>query len=157
MKRRLTYHWPDWSDALELVENARASDVAEVWALSRNSIENAVTETLMKPGPRWAARQPDGGLVCIFGYSEISVLAATAAPWIIGTDLLNEESRDLIRMTRSVNRDALHHYDQLWNVVWSENTKSIRYLKACGFTIGPERTTAQGSRYHPFTMERKHV
>ena len=157
MKFRLTYSWPTWADALELVENVRASDRAEVWALGRNSVENAVTETLMKPGPRWAARQPDGGLVCIFGFSELSVLAPTAAPWCIGTDLLNEESRDLIRMTRHASQSALYHYDLLWNVVWSENEKSIRYLKACGYEIGPEMTTSQGTKYRPFTMERKDV
>lgn len=157
MKPKLTYTWPTEADAQELIDSARVSDKAEIWALSRGSIEAAVRESLRRPGPRWTVRQPDGGLVCIFGFSELNILGNSAAPWCIGTPRMKEEARELVEMTTHASHAAAHVYDKLWNVVWAKNTRSIRYLKACGYTVHQVQHTREGVPYHEFSMEHIHV
>lgn len=136
----------------ELIRNVRDMDRREMWALARLKPEDAIPASVERSASASrAVVNDDGDLLCIFGICPTAILGNAGAPWMIGTDLLQEYRRDLVVRSRAFVRYSLRSFDKLSNVVWAENTVSIRYLKAIGFTVGEEKTSRiTGARYHEF-------
>lgn len=77
-----------------------------------------------------------GRLVSIFGCAPLGALVSAAgAPWCLGTEELDKQSRALMRISRSYIRKWLGIYPALVNVVDAENTLSIKFLGALGFNF----------------------
>ena len=84
----------------------------------------------------WTAKV-DGRPEAMFGANTISLIDASARPWMLMTDEAAKYHRALLRLGR-VYTDALHrHFEVLTNLVHADNEKSIRWLARLGYAIGP--------------------
>lgn len=143
----------------ELADKMREADRSEVQMLSRMPVGEAVQRSFVMSDHPVAVREIESGaLVCVFGFSPLAAVSAMGAPWLLGTDRLFWHPKTLVRRSRAVIKCVMdHRYDRLTNVVWAGNTRSIRYLQAVGFEMGPVETTFFGVPYRRFDMERAHV
>lgn len=112
----------------------RAADRAEITASSGPdtlaTIRRSVDRSTML-----AVATVDGDLACIFGLVPTSILTGTGAPWMLGTDVLDANSRSLMRMCRGYIGAMLAECPHLENAVDVRNERSVRWLKRLGFAI----------------------
>ncbi len=139
-------------DALLLGANMRPADIAEVRACGHEPLEAArrsVAQSLLC----WSAFA-DGELCCIFGVAPISLVSGIGSPWMLGTPLLDAQSRVLVRLTPRYIAKMLKAFPHLVNHVHAENTTSVRWLKRLGFTLREAAPFgALGEAFHRFEMK----
>jgi len=145
------------ADITDLLANLRDMDREELKALAGADPETAIrTSVLQSPGMCAVVRNQDDDILCIFGVANISILGSYGAPWLLGTDKLFDHSRDLLVHSRHILGIMTQNYAYLHNIVWDKNIRSIRYLKALGFTVGPRiRHPLTGAFFRPFYINRE--
>lgn len=80
----------------------------------------------------------NGELACVFGVAPLrGLLGKQAAPWMLGTPLIDKHPSVLISESRKYVARMLSQYPHLFNCVDARNKRSIRWLKWLGFTIHP--------------------
>lgn len=90
-------------------------------------------------------------LLCLFGFVPHELMGDTASPWLIGTDMLQENTKALCREARRYLDKAQQLYPKLVNYVDARNAPSIRWLHRLGFTIDPAAPHGvQGLPFHRF-------
>lgn len=146
-------------DIVELIENIRTGDRAELWQLGRFTPEAAIRGSVAASGDRCAAAHDrHGALIAIFGVSPVSVLGSLGAPWMLGTSLVSQHRKELLHWSKDVLDVMFAEFNELLNIVWRGNTTSVRYLKALGFQFSEtQRHPATGAEYYKFSMERHNV
>ena len=77
-------------------------------------------------------------------------------PWMLASDDIKEVRGELMRQTRDYIKAMLNDYPFLLNMIDARQTKSIRWLKWCGFVIEPaEPWGVKGLPFHRFYMRRE--
>lgn len=71
----------------------------------------------------------------MFGIGDLNILAGVGAPWLLGTNELEANARDFLRMSRDFKDQLLRRYSILRNFVDVRNTASIRWLEWLGFSL----------------------
>jgi hypothetical protein len=145
-----------YDDIEDLRRNMRDMDRREIAALTpHRTVNDALVSILDEGNLSFTARDDDGDLVAIFGIYEPTALGSAASPWLLGTEILFKHTRDLVLLSREAVQAWSRKYDVLHNVVWAQNVKSIRYLKAVGFTFSDLKTAPRtGAEYYEFEMIR---
>jgi hypothetical protein len=141
-----------------IIPQLRDTDVAEISALSAYPVAETVRRSYRDGQPEVkVALDDEGEIVALFGVGIVSALGRVGAPWLIGTHRMNEHARELIAVSREYLQEALAaDFDVLRNIVWAANRRSIRYLQAVGFTIGPMYVHPYtGAVYRPFEMRKE--
>ena len=138
-------------DAELLAAGMRECDIAEVRACGHTPLEAArrsVATSLL----RWSAFA-DGELACIIGCAPISLVSGIGSPWMLGTPVLDANSRVLVRLTPRYIGAMLEVFPHLVNHVHAENTTSVRWLRRLGFTLSEAAPFgALGEAFHRFEM-----
>lgn len=136
-------------DAELLLANMRQADYNEVMA-AVGEVENTVHESIVCSN--WTiAATADGELLCLFGLAPIDgLLGRRAAPWLLGTNLLDRYPGALMKHCRRYVAGMLHTYPHLLNFVDARNRRSIRWLRELGFTIHP--AVPYGPQQLPFHL-----
>ena len=131
----------------------READKLEVWLSHRHDPADAVAASIASsPLIRYVAVD-DQGPICAFGVGALGLLSDHGAPWLLGTRRLDEHLRQLARMSRPMVTMMRQRYRTLENWVHAGNLTSVRWLKACGFTIEePASWGACGAHFHRFWM-----
>lgn len=152
MDNLLALH-PTDDDILQLAQNMRERDVAEIKAASgrdplssvRRSVESSI----------WArAFFLNDRLMCIAGLALFQD-GQLAAPWALSTTMLDTHAKAFVKYSRDTVREMLAIHPHLFNFVDARNTKSIRWLRGVGFTIHPAVPYGvSGLPFHPFEMMR---
>jgi hypothetical protein len=138
-------------DAQTLAENMRTSDAHEVRACGHEPLE-AATKSVATSLLCWSAFA-DGELACIIGCAPISIVSGIGSPWMLGTPVLDQQSRVLVRLTPRYIAQMLKAFPHLVNHVHAENTTSVRWLKRLGFTLYEAAPFgALGEPFHRFEM-----
>jgi hypothetical protein len=139
-------------DAELLGANMRASDIAEVRACGHDPHEAArssVAHSLLC----WSAFA-DGELGCIIGCAPISIVSGIGSPWMLGTPVLDQHSRVLVRLTPRYIAEMLKAFPHLVNYAHAANTTSVRWLRRVGFTLAQaEPYGPLGEPFHRFEMK----
>lgn len=139
-----------------VAEHMREADVAEVIATTGTTDMHEALETaLAASNDAWTLDRLDGsGTACIFGIAPCgALLTPYAAPWLLGTPILDRYPGVLIRNTRRYLADVRERYPMLVNFVDARNTASLKYLAAVGFDIdAPVEMGADGLFFHRFHM-----
>jgi len=95
----------------------------------------------------------DGQLAAILGAAPLSVVSGLGSPWMLGTPVLDANSRILVRSTPGYIAQMLQAFPHLVNFVHAKNTTSVRWLRRLGFTVHEARPFgALGEPFHPFEM-----
>lgn len=138
-------------DIALLAENMRTSDVAEVRACGHEPLE-AVQRSVAHSLLCWSAFA-DGELACILGCAPISIVSGIGSPWMLGTPVLDAQSRVLVRLTPRYIAEMLKAFPHLVNHVHAHNHTSKRWLRRIGFTLGEAAPFgALGEPFHRFEM-----
>ena len=139
-------------DAELLAANMRISDAHEVRACGHTPLEAAqgsVARSLLC----WSAFA-DGELACVIGCAPISIVSGIGSPWMLGTPVLDAQSRVLVRLTPRYIALMLKAFPHLVNHVHAENKTSVRWLKRLGFTLSEAAPFgALGEAFHRFEMK----
>lgn len=91
--------------------------------------------------------------ICAFGVGG-RPLAVKGSPWLLGHTRLESRRRELAVLSRPVVQMMAARFSLLENWVHSDNVVSVRWLKACGFTLEPAAPFgAHGALFHRFWMK----
>lgn len=138
-------------DAETLGLNMRLCDVEEVRACGHEPIEAALA-SVASSSLCWSAFA-DGELGCIIGVAPIALMGGIGSPWMLGTPVLDEHSRVLVRLTPRYIDAMLKAFPHLVNRVHAKNTTSLRWLRRIGFTLHPAAPYGpMGEDFHLFEM-----
>lgn len=95
----------------------------------------------------------DGELACIFGLVPRCLLTGSGAPWMLGTNLLDQHSRSLMRRCRGYISAMQNECSHLENYVDARNARSIRWLQRLGFTVhAPQPMGVARLPFHRFDL-----
>lgn len=144
---KISMRLPTDADMACLAAHMRRSDVEELALLCGLPPLEAVIESVRVSDPDFLfAAHADGGLLCIGGCSVLG------APWLLGTELLG---RHVLRLTRDARRAAalmLQRYPLLRNVIDARQERTITWLLAVGFRLGPAVELRPGVWVRVFEM-----
>jgi len=118
----------------ELATTMRQVDRDEVWAANHSTPLRALTNGVSLTEEPFTGLV-DGKVVCIFGVSTMSFLSEDGTPWLLGSDLIEENKHVFLRMNRVYTREIKKRYKSLSNYIDVRNTKTLVWLKWLGFTI----------------------
>ncbi|MDD2709803.1 MAG: hypothetical protein PHV34_17610 [Verrucomicrobiae bacterium] len=145
-------------DVLSLKGALRKSDRMEVEACSGQNPSRALEQSWERSEMSWAGRAKHNGEWStwgILGVARLSMCSSTGVPWMLGSDEMN---RNLLRIGRSSKYYVdvmLQHYSQLENYIDARQTRSIKWLKWCGFRVEPAHPFGvKGLPFHRFWKER---
>lgn len=121
-------------DIVELAENMRDADIAEVWRTSMSKPEKAIRRAVSMSQDAWVARC-NGDLICIFGVASIGVITKTGSPWLLATDNILKYPFHFLDKSRYYIAEMASNFDRLVNHVDADNKVSIRWLRWLGFDV----------------------
>ena len=132
----LVYTAANGFDLVELYDRMRECDRDEIEA-SSGEVWPALQQSLGLSDDPVCLRDTQGLLIAIFGVSPHSLLGDTAAPWLIGTNLMTAYGKSVLKDARRYIAFASERYPRLVNYVDARNGTSIGWLRKVGFTIDP--------------------
>lgn len=139
-------------DTAVLIANLRASDLAECQAYGRGDIAEGIESSVRRSVLCWTALI-DGDLAAILGVAPINMLTGIGSPWMLGTPVLDQHQRVLVRRTPEYIGKMLTAFPHLVNFVHAKNSTSVRWLRRLGFTLRePAPFGALGEPFHYFEM-----
>lgn len=141
-------------DLPELIERMRKPDWDEVEA-AHGEVPGALASSIQASTVVWSA-EVEGRLACVFGCAPISgVLGRSAAPWMLGTHVVDQNPGALMRLTPAYIGLMRESYPHLLNYVDARNTRSVRWLRRMGFEIHPAQPYGVAQLpFHLFEMKR---
>lgn len=140
-------------DAEHLAANLRPADLAECLAYGRPDIAADIASSVRRSMLCWTGFV-NGELAAIMGVAPVSTLGGIGSPWMLGTPVLDQHARVLVRASAQYIPRMLSAFPHLQNFVHAENTTSVRWLKRLGFTLHEAVPFgAPGEMFHPFEME----
>ena len=138
-------------DAEALGLNMRLCDAEEVLACGHDPLEAAIA-SVASSVMCWSAFA-DGELGCIIGCAPVAIMGGIGSPWMLGTPVLDEHARILVRLTPRYIGAMLKAFPHLVNRVHAKNTTSLRWLRRIGFTVhAPAPHGPLGEDFHLFEM-----
>lgn len=137
-----------------MAREMRAIDRLEFDIMSGGRDLLACLDHLFDRSRRARAAYVDGRLVAVYGVLSRTALSDEGNPWLAGTDLLlrRDVRREFARQTRDQVIWACDGYSRLWNIVSSENTLAIRWLKWIGFVFDGTAYDIRGHRFLKFQI-----
>lgn len=132
----------------------READRIEVMASSGSSPHHALMFSLDRSQRAFTALV-DGQPEVMFGVSDLNILTATGAPWLLGTEAVVTHQRQFLRRSIWWKEKLFEGYDVLKNLVHDDNVVSKRWLKWLGFTLSdPMPLGKSGEAFRLFELRR---
>lgn len=128
----------------------RRADREEVLAASGRAPISALTFSYRHSSLAWTALF-DGRPGVMWGVGDINILAGIGAPWLLGTDAVEENFRAFLRISRDWPAQLLSRYAVIRNVVDIRNTVSVRWLEWLGFRLS-DPVDINGHQFRLFEM-----
>lgn len=145
---------PDIFDVEYLIDHIRPEDQEEVDALDGSTVEQALEETpdLLGNSFVW---EVDGKVVCMFGVTPCEDHEGVGIIWLLATSEFDKYTKMFAIRCKRVFEEVIKDYEYLFNYVYSENKKSIKWIEWLGFTVhDPEPLGREGAAFHRFDMIR---
>lgn len=145
---------PTRADDVEaLIANLRPADLAECRAYGRSDIGAGIRSSVARSMWCWSGFI-NGELAAILGVAPINTMLGIGSPWMLGTPVLDQHARVLVRRAPDYIALMSQAFPHLFNLVHAKNTTSIRWLRKLGFTLHePVPYGAPGEMFHPFEMK----
>lgn len=135
LQSRIVFRKPHQTDVCRLVRGLRAADLMEMHALELYDARAVIEQCVRDSTLCWAALV-EGELGCMFGVAP-SDDKGVGTPWMLGTSLVPQHSRSLMRLAPLYIAEMLRAYPRLVNFVHAENDRSIYWLRHMGFKLEP--------------------
>jgi hypothetical protein len=150
---RIDFVEPEAAHVEAMAGRFRPADIAEVWAVSHKSPEQAILDGIPLSPLCWTVLI-DGVPVAVLGVSTASLLGGLGHPWMLGTTDLDHHAYQLVRKARPIVAVMLGTFGHLVNFVDARNTKAIAWLKRLGFRFSEaEPYGVDGLPFYRFEME----
>lgn len=133
-----------------IARRMRQADRDEVFASSRVTPGQALCRSLRKSAKAWTA-MIDGRPEIMFGVGDLNILAGVAAPWLLGTDAVEEHYVAFLRGSVEWRNQLLRRYSTLRNFVDARNRASIRWLRWLGFKLS-DPVILRDHEFHLFEL-----
>lgn len=145
----------------ELVEhvaaNMRQADQDEIWASSNALPLPGLIESL-RLSHFSSVAVINGEPIAVFGLVITQILGGVGVPWLLGTNAIDKHFRIFVRQAFILVDEMSRKCSTLVNYVHAENLKSVKLLKAVGFTVDePAPFGVEGELFHKFYMEKENV
>lgn len=142
-------------DHLEpIASRMRKADRLEVMASSGSTPHRALMFSLEKSSLAWTAII-NGEPEVMFGVGDLNVLTKTGAPWLLGTDAIEQHVRLFLRSSLHWREKLFNRYEVMRNFVDDRNEVSKRWLSWLGFTLHePMSIGVNGEMFRLFEMRR---
>ncbi|WP_027859251.1 hypothetical protein [Marinobacterium jannaschii] len=124
--------------AEHIAAHMRIADINEIWAASLSTPEESLIKGIKRSTPAMTGLV-DGRPVAMFGVAPMSVMTGVGAPWLLGTDEVDQVSLSFLKHSRAMVTQWKQDHALLYNYVDARNAASIRWLKWLGFTIQEAR------------------
>lgn len=118
----------------KLAANLRPADVTEIAASVGLTPEEAIRASVHYSSHGYVIVDADREPIAIFGASP-SPVPGTGIMWMVGTDGIGRNARDIARNSRRYLDELNRVYPYLWNYVDARNEASLRWLKWTGCKI----------------------
>lgn len=148
----VTYTAPTDDALAHIATHMRAADVEELRIMGRKDPSEAVFKSAEGSDAVFIAWH-DGEPVAVLGVGAVDILRCTGAPWLLGTDGVEQCGRALLVDGRAAVRCWRTKYRLLQNAVSVSNELSVRWLSRIGFSFGTPARTPFGGYVMTFTME----
>ncbi len=137
----------------ELGLKLRRCDIEEIKASSSLPPIDAMRRSFEKSPLCWTALK-DGKPIAMFGAACQSVMSVHGSPWMLGSDGLTRAVIGIGRFSRYYVARMKQRFSILENYIDARQTRSIRWLKWCGFNVDkPEPIGLHGEPFHRFWMQ----
>jgi len=117
-----------------IARRMRQADVDEVFATSGRKPASAMVFSLRKSSHAWTA-VINGRPELMFGVGDLNILAGVGAPWLLGTDAVEQHYILFLRNSVDFRDQLLRRYPVMRNFVDDRNKVSKRWLTWLGATI----------------------
>lgn len=137
-----------------IADRLRPSDIAEIAAASGDAPDAALMRGFETSHLVWTALDANGPFA-MWGARGLSVLSETGVPWLLGTKELDRRHVEIARQSNYYVAKMAAFFPRLLNFIDARQTKSIRWLKWCGFHVEPAQPYGvSGLPFHKFWMGR---
>lgn len=131
-----------------LAARMREADVIEVGAFGRTP------ETALRSGlasSLWALTAVvDDEPHAMMGVAPLNMIEGIGIPWMLGSELIYEHGRDLIRYGPAIIAEMRQGFERLENVVHTENHRALRFLRHFGWEISEQEEAHGGLAFVRF-------
>ncbi len=142
---------PTAADIDFLVDNIREDDLAEVKAMGGKTVRQCLNETDLE-NTSWVWEH-DGKVMCIFGVNPVENSDRVGAIWMLATKFFDDHFMIFASACKPILMDILKGFRYVFNYVYVENSKSIKWLSWLGFKIRQaEPIGVNGANFHRFEM-----
>lgn len=148
---------PTPEDIEFIIQNIRDEDVEEINAIGGGTVREALTSTANLETNSWVWER-DGQIHAIFGVNPVPDSKGIGVVWMLATKSFDDHLFAFTAVCREVVEQMIKGYDYVFNYVYEENRKSIKWLEWLGFTIrDAEGIGVDGAKFHRFEMVVKNV
>lgn len=123
------------SHVREIASRMRQADRDEVFAASGRSPASALSISYRLSRFRMTG-MVNGRPEVMFGVTDLNILGGMGAPWLLGTDAVEDNYVAFLRRSVGWKRQLSDRYSILRNFVDMRNTASVRWLQWLGFELG---------------------
>jgi len=140
------------ADILPIAHRMRKADVKEVYDSHRASPYKALLTGMQARGNCWTILG-DGIPEGMIGIARQSLFSDRGIAWMLGTDVLVEDKRLFIKLTKQLFDEAVEGFNYIENYISLENRISLRWIQAMGFEFDEEIKTINGVEFKRFFKE----
>ena len=145
----------DAADCAELSVTMRAEDFATVAELVDADPLKSLQMRLGASSHALTALDKHGYVICMFGLASMGDKGASGAPWLVGSDLIENHRVLFARLSKKYLAAMLQLYPVLENAVDARKTNSVRWLRWLGFDVGPALPLGKfGAPFRPYMLKR---
>jgi hypothetical protein len=141
-------------DAEELAPRLRPADLREIQAAVGKDPYTALEQGRLQSGPCFAALDPEGIVMALFGASPHPHRPEAGTVWLLGSTSLMRNRFGFLRAAPYWLNRLHSRYRVLGNVIDARNVLHLRWLKWLGFELG-ERIEKFDFEQRPFFVFRR--
>lgn len=136
----------------QLASAIRKDDLNEVRASSGTGAYEAIS-VCVKASAEPITALYEGDVLCIFGIAKTTFLSKSAAPWMLGSRVLDRHKKSFLIYSKRYIEEARKDYPHMVNYVDSRYIKAVRWLKWLGFDMVENAVMGyDGVMFHKFEM-----
>lgn len=130
----LSYRQSTLADAVHVGSNLRLQDYIEAYLQSHGKEPAEALKESYRSSQVCLSACLEERPIAVFGIG--SADESKASPWLLATPEADRFPKEMISFGRQFVSAWLNEWDCLYNVVYAENARTIRWLKHLGFTVG---------------------
>lgn len=138
-------------DVEYVARHMRPADIKEVEALGYSPLDALRASVKASPHVHTIVEPNTGYPAAILGVADPKI-EGLGVIWMLGTELISEYPQSFLRNSRPTLEQLFvdTNCKTFYNVVHSENSLHIKWLKWLGFTLSGDHVKVNGHRFIPF-------